>query len=398
MDPNNPNFSNYFSDLGDDFVTNPRFQTFLQRIATQYPPQQIPPQFSEQQTPPQFPIQNNTYEPHSPPVYQGSNSQHDDEIEETVPETPQYPPPPSRVSANQNQPLAKGSRMWSVAEDETLIGLYLQFSEDAIVGTNQKASVLWRKISAAYDQAQAEKPHILPPRPLRSLESRWRRMAADLIQWSSCYDEAGRATGSGYNEADRITNASKLFYASSKPTQHNFNCHHGWEMVKNDPKWRTKLRWALSREERLAAGDAVKDDSSGSDKRCRTEEEGAMPSTGFSSGGLPRPDGVKKAKSKRNKGKQVASEASSIAEQMKLNNANRETEAQIVLKKLDFEMERERRKQKQVEIQQKQVEIEERKLNYEMLRDLNSKGTNITPDEERYKEELRAMLYGIRHM
>ncbi|XP_021770475.1 glutathione S-transferase T3-like [Chenopodium quinoa] len=377
MDPNKPDFSNYFSDLGDDFVTNPRFQTFLQRIATQYPPQQTPPQFPPQQTPPQFPP------PHSPPVYQGSNSQYEDEMEESVPDTPQYPPPPPRVSVNQNQPLTKGSRMWSVAEDETLIGLYLQFSEDAIVGTNQKASVLWRKISAAYDEAQAEKPHILPLRPLRSLESRWRRMAADLIQWSSCYDEAGRVTGSGYNEADRINNASKLFYASSKPTQHNFNCHHGWEMVKNDPKWRTKLRWALSREERLAVGDAVEDDSSGSDKRC-----------------LPRPDGVKKAKAKRNKGKEVASDSSTIGEQMKQNNACRETEAQIRLKKLDFDMERERRKQKQVEIQQKQVDIQERRLNYEMLQDLLSKGTDLTPDEEAYKEELelRAMLYGKRHV
>ncbi|XP_021736437.1 glutathione S-transferase T3-like [Chenopodium quinoa] len=398
MDPNNPDFSNYFSDLGDDFVTNPRFQTFLQRIAPQYPPQQTHPQFPQQQTPPEFSILNNTYEPHSPPVYQGRNSQLNDELEETVPDTPQYPPPPVRVSVNQNQPIGKGSRMWSVAEDETLISLYLQFSEDAIVGTNQKASALWRKISVAYDQAQAEKPHILPPRPLRSLESRWRRMATDLIQWSSCYDEAGRATRSGYNEADRINNASKLFYASSKPRQHNFNHHHGWEIVKNDPKWRTKLRWALSREDRLVVGDAVEDDSSGSDKRCRTEEEGAIPSTDLSSGGLPRLDGVKKAKAKCNKGKEVASDASTLGEQMKQNNACRETEAQIRLKKLDFDMEMERRKQKQVEIQQKQVDIQERRLNYEMLQDLISKGTDLTPDEEAYKDELRALLYGRRHM
>ncbi|XP_021738027.1 glutathione S-transferase T3-like [Chenopodium quinoa] len=251
--------------------------------------------------------------------------------------------------------------MWSVAEDEALIGLYLQFSEDAIVGTNQKAAALWRKISAAYDQAHSEKPHILTPRPLRSLESRWRRMATYLIQWSSCYDEAGRATGSGYNEADRIHNASKLFYISSKPTPHNFNCHHGWEMVKNDPKWRTKLRWALSREERLACGDAVEDDSSGEVK-------------------------------------------SGVELKMKMlfplpqNNASREIEAQMRLKKLDFDMERERRKQKQVELHQKQVEIQERRLNYEMLQDLMAKGPDLTPNEEAYKEELRALLYGRRSM
>ncbi|XP_021744432.1 uncharacterized protein LOC110710447 [Chenopodium quinoa] len=210
MDPNNPNFSNHFSDLGDDFVTNSRFHLFLQRLGNNSL------QNSTQQTPHQTPFQNTTYEPHSPLVYQGTDSQLDDEMEENVPDTPQYSPPPSRVSVNQNQPLTKGSRMWSVAEDEALIGLYLQFSEDAIVGTSQKAVALWRKISAAYDQAQVERPHILPPRPLRSLESRWRRMATDLIQWSSCYDEAGRATGSGYNEADRI--------AIQSATTHQFYC------------------------------------------------------------------------------------------------------------------------------------------------------------------------------
>ncbi|XP_021748291.1 uncharacterized protein LOC110714124 [Chenopodium quinoa] len=268
-------------------------------------------------------------------------------MEETIPDTPQYSPPPPRVSVNQNQPLIKGSQMWSVAEDEALIGLYLQFSEDAIVSTNQKAAALWRKISTAYDQAQAEKPHILTPRPLRSLESRWRRRATDLIQWSSCYNEAGRATGSGYSEADRINNAN---------------------------------------------------DSSGSEKRCRTEDEDVVPVTGFISGGLPRPDGVKKAKSRRNKGKGVAFEVSNISEQMQQNNASREIEAQMRLKKLDFDMEKERRKQKQVEIHQKQVEIQEIRLNYEMLQDLMAKGPDLTPDEEAYKEELRALLYGRRNM
>ncbi|XP_021771831.1 uncharacterized protein LOC110735970 [Chenopodium quinoa] len=268
-------------------------------------------------------------------------------MEEPVPDTPQYSPHPRGVSLNQNQPLTKASRMWSVAEDEALIGLYLQFSEDAIVGTNQKAATLWQKIYAAYDQAHYEKPHILPPRPLRSLESRWRRMATDLIQWSSCYDEAGRANGSGYNEADRIHNAN---------------------------------------------------DSSGSEKRCRTEDEDDVPNTGFISGGLPRPDGVKKAKSRRNKGKGVAFEVSNINEQMQQNNASREIEAQMRLKKLDFDMERERRKQKQVELHQKQVEIQERRLNYEMLQDLMAKGPDLTLDEEAYKEELRALLYCRRSM
>ncbi|XP_021734044.1 glutathione S-transferase T3-like [Chenopodium quinoa] len=262
------------------------------------------------------------------------------------------------MSANQPQQLARASRIWSVAEDEALTGLYMKFSQDAISGTNQKATVLWRKVSAAYDKAQVEKPHILPPRPVRSLESHWRRMATVLLQWSTCYDEDGRATGSGYNEVDPISNASKLFYILVNPP-HNFTCHHVWEMIKNDPKFRTKLRWGLSKEETQACGDDVEDDSSDSGKRCRTEVAGDGPSTGLSSGGLPRPDGVKKAKAKRNKGKQVASESAvlSIGEQMKASNENREREAILRQKKLDLDEKREMRKQKQVELQERILKL-----------------------------------------
>ncbi|XP_021750229.1 uncharacterized protein LOC110715918 [Chenopodium quinoa] len=196
------------------------------------------------------------------------------------------------------QPLAKASRIWSVAEDEALIGLYLKISDDAL---------------RAYCKVQAEKPHILPPRPMKSLETHWRRMAADLLQWTSCYEEAGKLpeSGSGYNEADRIKNASKLFYLSSNP-QHNFAFLHGVDLVNEDLKWRIKLKWGLSKEERKGCGADDEEDSSGSGKRSRDASDG------FMSGGLPRPDGVKKTKAKR-KGKAVASDSAilSISEQIK---------------------------------------------------------------------------------
>ncbi|XP_021739454.1 glutathione S-transferase T3-like [Chenopodium quinoa] len=329
MDPNNPNFSQmsqHFSDLGDDFITNPNFQVFLQRLGNtslQNPSQQqTPSQFStentyyDQQTPQANPTENAYYDQQRSPAYEGSNSQYDESQEENVPETPQYPAPHPRIPTN--QPLAKASRIWSVAEDEVLIGLYLKLSEDALVGTSQKASELWRKVHADYSLAQAEKPHILPLRPMKSLETHWRRMAAGLLQWSSCYEEAGKLPeiGSGYNEADRIKNSYKLFYISTNP-QHNFAFPHGVEMVNKDPKWRTKLRWGLSKEERKTCGPDDEEDSSGSGKRSRAE--GEISTHGYSSEGLPRPDGVKKTKAKRNKGKAVVSESAffNIGEQMK---------------------------------------------------------------------------------
>ena len=387
MDPNNPNYyhlSQHFSDLGEDFITNPNFQLFLGRLGN--PSLQ---NSDHQQTPPQIPNQNSYYEQQTPPVTVGSNSEYDESQEEAVPETPQYPPPPPRIPTN--QPLAKASRIWSVAEDEALIGLYLKISGDALVGTNQKASHLWRKVCDAYNAAQAEKPHILPPRPLKSLETHWRRMAADLLQWTSCYEEAGKLpeSGSGYNEADRIKNASKLFYISTNP-QHNFAFPHAVEMVNQDPKWRTKLRWGRSKEEIKACGADDEQNSIGSGKRSMAEGESDVRTDGFSSGGLRRPDGVKKTKSQR-KGKAVASESAflSIGEQMRACTEVREREANLRQQRLELDREKEKRKQKQ-------VELAEKKMNFDMLQLYLSKTTPLTAAEEAHKEELIELVYGRR--
>ncbi|XP_021723124.1 glutathione S-transferase T3-like [Chenopodium quinoa] len=395
MDPNNPFYSilsQNCNDLDENFMNQPQFQLFLQRLSNtslQNPPQQqIPPQL---EIPPQIPTENTDYE-QSPPVYQGSNSQYDDSQEENVPETPQYPPSTQRMPVGSNQQLAKASRIWLVAENEALIGLYLKYSGNAIVGTGMKAAELWRQISVAYDMVQAKQPEILPPRNAKSLENRWRRMAADVLLWTTCYDEASPLTGSGFNEVDRIQKASKLFHISSKPP-HNLVLPHAWEMKKNDPKWRPKLRWALSLKERQdcqlrSEGDI--EDSSGSGKRSRTdsEAEGDVPVGGFSSGGIPRPDGVKKAKAKR-KGKTIAHDSAilSIGELIQACTEVRSFEANLRQQRLDLEREKEKRKNKQVELQEK-------KMKFDMLQAIMSKTTPLTPAEEAWKEELIQEVYG----
>ncbi|XP_021752484.1 uncharacterized protein LOC110717990 [Chenopodium quinoa] len=270
----------------------------------------------QHETSTQFPYENNDNEARMPVTDVGTNTQFDDSQDENILETPQYPPQAPRMQAN--QVVARATCIWSVAEDEALIGLYLQISEDASVGTNQKASDLWRNVHAAYQRAQAEKSNVLPPRPMKSLSSHWRRLAADTLQWISCYDEAGRLSegGSGYNEADRVKSASKLFHLA---TGHNFTFPHAVELLNQDPKWRSKLRWALSKEERKVVCAVKEEGSGGSGKRSRDDIEGDdTPADGFSSGGLRRPDGVKKSKAKR-KGKVVATDSgsSNLSERIK---------------------------------------------------------------------------------
>ncbi|XP_021751239.1 glutathione S-transferase T3-like [Chenopodium quinoa] len=344
---------------------------------------QPPPQH---QTPTEFSLENYDNEERTPVTDHGSNTQFDDSQEENVPETPQYPPQVPKVQSN--QVAARATRVWSIAEDEALIGLYLQISEDAIKGTNQKATDQWRNVHAAYQMAQAEKPNILLPRPMKSLSSHWRRLAADTLQWISCYDEAGKLPegGSGYNEADRVKSASKLFHLA---TDHNFSFPHAVEMLNKDPKWRPKLRWSLSKEERKVVCDVEEQGSAGSGKRLRDDVGDKTPTNGFSSGGIRQLDGVKKAKAKR-KGKAVATESGSsdLGEQMKEFATIREREAIMKEKRIKIEKDKEQRKREE-------LDIHKMRTMFDMLQTLKNSPTPLTPQEEAYKNFLLGKLQGF---
>ncbi|XP_021774065.1 glutathione S-transferase T3-like [Chenopodium quinoa] len=382
MDPNNPNFRQQFSGFSDDFLTNPEFQLLLQRTGNM---SSRPPPLH--QTPTEVPLQNPANEDRTPETDLGSNTLFDESEEESVPETPQYPPPPVRL-LEPNQVPARATRIWSVAEDEALIGLYLQISEDAIKSTSQKATSLWRNVHAAYQTLHTQKPHIIPSRPIKSLTSHWRRLAADTLQWISCYDEASRLPegGSGYNEADRIKSAAKLFHVAQG---RNFTFPHAIEMLNKDPKWRPKLRWSMSLKERKAACDAEEEGSAGSGKRSRDDVEDETPTDGFSSGGLQRPEGVKKEKAKR-KGKAVATESGSseLSERVKEFATIHEREAILKEERIKIEKDKEQRKREE-------LDIHKMKTWFDMVQALKNSPTPLNPEEESYKNFLLGKLQGL---
>ncbi|XP_021766672.1 glutathione S-transferase T3-like [Chenopodium quinoa] len=395
MDPNLPNYAQYlgnYEDLDPTFINHPAFQQFLQKMSStsiQNTPQEISPV-----TQPSF----DNYK-QSPVGNQGSNSEFGED-EEHIPETPEYPPEPLTQPSPVNQ-QQQPSRIWSVAEDEALIASCLEHCTDKLIGSNQKASFLWQKVSASYDLAQSEKPHILPPRTTKMLENRWRRIAPDIGLWGSCYEEAGKL-GSGYNEDDRIQNAHKIFRNSVRPKPRNFLCEHGWRMVTKEPKWRPKLRWALSKEERKAMQlqggvDDNQQDSSGSGKRPRVDGDDMTDSSGggyFSGGRLPRPDGVKTTKAKR-KGKGVAMKGAvlSFTEEMHANTEVRLHEANARQQRLEMERAKEQRRQKQMELTEQQMQFDQMKMKFDMLQTLMSKAT-LTAGEEAFRDKLMQELYG----
>lgn len=379
MDPFNLN------NIDPNLLQNPEFQKFLQNIGGNVSNVQFP---QQQQTPPSNVhdvhqmSDNNDYSPH---CYQGSNNEfhgHQSE-DESVPETQEPIMSPPVVSI-QPRAMSSAARSWSVKEDEALIACYMEHCTDAIIGTNQKASVLWRKVAESWDAAQVNRPHELPVRTSKMLENRWRRMASDINLWVGCYEEAKKATGSGYNEDNTVQTAHTLFRASTTPTR-NFLCEHGWRMLCQYPKWRRKMRWAMSKKERETANaEEDTEGSASSGKRNRVDEDGdtGMGTGSFTSGGINRPDGVKKAKAKR-KGKQVAPDvAISIDKHNELYSQMMETRR----KKLEFE-------EKKWEARQAENHTASMAAKFDMLKVLVAK-QSPTEEEEMFKKKLIQQLYG----
>ncbi|XP_021854114.2 glutathione S-transferase T3-like [Spinacia oleracea] len=344
-----------------------------------------------------------------------ANSTVCEDVEDSVPETqPPIMTHPLPVRPNQRIPEAVASRSWSIQEDEVLVAGYMTYCTDVVLGTDQKAIDIWKQVSAYYDKVQEERPYEVAKRGLRMLESHWRRIAADVQLWAASFEkDEDLFAKSGNSNGDVYSIAQKLFRDSVKSGPKNFTCEHAWKMVCDQPKWRRRMRWGISKEERELRDnvEGTPQDSEGSGKRTRLDDDGNNvlgSGESFVSGGLNRPDGVKKTKARRKgKGASSSEAVSSFGDSLQANTAMRLQENQTRQRRLEFDMLREARMKQQVEIEarhvqvsetnveieRKRLEMEPMKMKNEFLQILMSKG-NLTAFEEQTKERLITELYG----
>ena len=137
----------------DPFNLNNIDPNLLQRFLDNYGGNISNVQLPQQQQPPPS---NSDNSPHS---YQGSSSHFDEyrSEEESFPDTQEQEPIMSpRVTSIQPHAVSSAARSWSVKEDEALIACYMEHCTDDIIGTYQKASILWRKVAQSWDAAQVQ--------------------------------------------------------------------------------------------------------------------------------------------------------------------------------------------------------------------------------------------------
>ncbi|XP_056697384.1 glutathione S-transferase T3-like [Spinacia oleracea] len=319
-------------------------------------------------------------------------------IEERVMKT-QEPIMTHPLPVNPNQPIkvASQSRSWSIQEDEALVDSYIKVCYDQIIGTNIRKADIWRQAAARYSQIQVGRPYELPVRNAKCLESRWGRMSPDIMLWAASFEKAGRLFASGNNDADQVATAHQLFRTENKK---NFTLMHAWKMLtKENPKWRVMMRWGMSKTERETYDASLPistEESDGSGKRTRVDDDGdtVLPSGGsFVSGGISRPDGIKKAKARRKgKGAESSEAVSSFGSRLQANTEVRNNEHELNLKRFEREAEKTIMRRRQLDIEEQRILLDKQKMKHDFLQTLVSKAC-LTPDEEKVKARLMLEFY-----
>ncbi|KAL2897266.1 Glutathione S-transferase T2 [Bienertia sinuspersici] len=246
-------------------------------------------------------------------------------------------------------------------------------SFDKILGTGQTRPSFWKKVQQGYDAAQLANPQQIRPRNTNALKGTWNRISEGVGKWVGCYAKADGRRRSGQSEDDVYKEAASMFQASYG----KFQYYDEWLLMKKWPKYDTVVGdGAVKVQKGRPSGSSAMANSTGSSgKRTRDDEGGSTPDTPTSAAvwddAMPRPEGVKKAKSRlKEKGKAVPTEAveelGTFNERLSLFNITWEKSHAQKEEKMRLLKEKEERKKKQ-------VQLDTFKMKWEMVQSLLAK-------------------------
>jgi hypothetical protein len=141
-----------------------------------------------------------------------------------------HDPAESAITVVLKKPSGRG-KIFSPQELMLLARMYLHVSEDAAIGTNQRADAFWSRITVLYN---AKKDPDWQERSQRSLNGKWYDASAACVSWSGILHSLGPVPPSGTAREDLVERAQQLFKAHYKT---NFEYMGVWEILKDHPKW-----------------------------------------------------------------------------------------------------------------------------------------------------------------
>ncbi|XP_041028067.1 glutathione S-transferase T3-like [Juglans microcarpa x Juglans regia] len=115
-------------------------------------------------------------------------------------------------------------------EDKLLVSAWLNCSLDAVEGTYQKHSQLWKKIYEYFQQFK----ETTNDRTIKSLIHRWSVIQKAINKFCAKLAQVEGLNQSGMTEQDKFDKA-KVMYTSLEKS--SFQFEHCWHPLKDQPKW-----------------------------------------------------------------------------------------------------------------------------------------------------------------
>lgn len=162
---------------------------------------------------------------------------------------------------------------YSEDEDIILTMAWLEISEDAVTGAEQKADSFWDRVKTKYqmvwksrrgeDKTYRDKVSL---RSATALKSRWTsRINHDCQKFGAYYQKVVNLNESGKTKEDRIAAAQKFFVEDIgwNDTKREFQFMSCWELLSTHPKW----SYGTSPLKRKLESDESEGESNGGGKR-----------------------------------------------------------------------------------------------------------------------------------
>ncbi|XP_020262906.1 glutathione S-transferase T3-like [Asparagus officinalis] len=194
---------------------------------------------------------------------------------------------------------------YTVTEDVLLCQVFLDISQDPIIGRNQSRDAFWSRVEDKYNELRDQHFEM---RTSRSIRSRMEIISNEVRKLNACLRQVENLNPSGASDEDILVQAKMLFMQEPKYKK-GFKFDHVWNMVKIFEKFKDDVPTA--RQVGRRQSQSVNFDSSQSDNPTLESPISTSPGlTSFTPS--ERPIGVKKAKLKRKNNDHESSVVDSI--------------------------------------------------------------------------------------
>lgn len=98
--------------------------------------------------------------------------------------------------------MTSRSKSYSIEEDMHLCHVYLDVSQDPIIGINQKGDQFWNRVYIEYEKSEIFHSQ---PRPKRSLQTRMTTILSAVSKLRGCVNQIENKNPSGASEQDIVS-------------------------------------------------------------------------------------------------------------------------------------------------------------------------------------------------